>query len=127
MTKKILVIDDSLLIRRLISSAASVLSVECVGVSDGAKALEMLGAHPDDFSLVCLDWNMPNMDGFECLTAIRSDPRWKELPILMVTTEGSRDSILSALKAGATAYLTKPFAEPDLQAKLMDCLGMGFD
>jgi len=44
----------------------------------------------------------------------------------MITTEGSRDSILEALKAGATAYFTKPFNQQDLQLKIMDCLGLGF-
>jgi len=124
---KILIVDDSMLIRRLIDSAASVIGRECVGVSDGAKAIETLQSDPNGFALICLDWNMPNMNGFECLTAIRADPRWHEIPILMVTTEGSREAVLSALKAGATSYLTKPFSQQDLQTKLMDCLGMGLN
>jgi two-component system chemotaxis response regulator CheY len=124
---KILTVDDSMLIRRIISSAAAVIGQESVGVSDGLKALEALRADPEGYHLICLDWNMPNMNGYECLCAIRADPRWGKIPILMVTTEGSPDSILLALKAGATAYLTKPFSEQDLQAKLMDCLGLGFD
>ncbi|MEI6036030.1 MAG: response regulator [Verrucomicrobiae bacterium] len=124
---KILIVDDSALIRRLIESAASVLGRECVGVPDGIKALEALEAAPDGFAMVCLDWTMPKMDGLECLTAIRADPRWHAMPVLMVTSVSSCDSILIALKAGATGYLTKPFTEPDLLAKLMDCLGMGLD
>jgi DNA-binding response OmpR family regulator len=45
----------------------------------------------------------------------------------MLTTEGSRDAIIKAIKAGATAYMTKPFFEKDLAAKMLDCLGMGFE
>ena len=118
MTKKILVIDDSLLIRRLISSAASVLSVECVGVSDGAKALEMLGAHPDDFSLVCLDWNMPNMGGLDLAKAVRAHPAGKHVPILMVTARSMREDIITALSSDVNSYIVKPFTPAILKEKI---------
>lgn len=123
---KLLVVDDSLVMRRIIGSAAAIVGAECVEAGDGAQALARLEAAPDGFSLVCLDWNMPVMGGLEFLKALRADPRWAALPVLMITTEGSRDSILAALKAGATAYLTKPFNQQDLQLKIMDCLGLGF-
>jgi two-component system chemotaxis response regulator CheY len=61
----------------------------------------------------------------EFLKTLRTDPRWIDLPVLMITTEGSRDSIIEALKAGATGYLTKPFTQQDLHTKIMDCLGLG--
>jgi two-component system chemotaxis response regulator CheY len=70
---------------------------------------------------------MPNMNGLEFLTRIRADERWKTLPVLMLTTEGSKDAIITAIKAGATAYMTKPFFEKDLTTKMLDCLGMGFE
>ena len=124
---KILAVDDSMLIRRIVASAASVIGAECVGAPDGLIALGALEADPDGFSLVCLDWNMPNMNGLDFLIRIRADERWKSLPVLMLTTEGSRDAIITAIKAGATAYMTKPFSEKDLQAKMLDCLGMGFE
>ena len=124
---KILAVDDSMLIRRLVASAASVLGAECVLAEDGVIALGQLEADPSGFSLVCLDWNMPNMNGLDFLKHIRADDRWKELPVLMLTTEGSRDAIITAIKAGATAYMTKPFYEKDLQAKMLDCLGLGFE
>ena len=124
---KILAVDDSMLIRRLVASAASVLGAECVLAEDGVIGLSQLEADPSGFSLVCLDWNMPNMNGLDFLKHIRADDRWKELPVLMLTTEGSRDAIITAIKAGATAYKTKPFYEKDLQAKMLDCLGLGFE
>jgi two-component system chemotaxis response regulator CheY len=124
---KILAVDDSMLIRRLVASAASVLGAECVLAEDGVIGLSQLEADPSGFSLVCLDWNMPNMNGLDFLKHIRADDRWKELPVLMLTTEGSRDAIITAIKAGATAYMTKPFYEKDLQAKMLDCLGLGFE
>jgi two-component system chemotaxis response regulator CheY len=124
---KILAVDDSMLVRRIVASSSSVIGAECVGAPDGLIALGALEADPVGFSLVCLDWNMPNMNGLEFLTRIRADERWKSLPVLMLTTEGSRDAIITAIKAGATAYMTKPFFEKDLQARMLDCLGLGFE
>ena len=122
---KILVVDDSLVMRRIIGSAAGVLGAECIEAANGDLALKRLNAEPDAFNLVCLDWNMPVMSGYDFLKALRADSRWSALPVLMITTEGSRDSIIAALKAGATGYLTKPFNQQDLQSKIMDCLGLG--
>lgn len=124
---KILAVDDSMLVRRIVASAASVIGAECVGAADGLIALGYLEREVDGFSLVCLDWNMPNMNGLEFLTRIRAQERYKSLPVLMLTTEGSRDAIITAIKAGATAYMTKPFFEKDLTTKMLDCLGMGFE
>ena len=124
---KILAVDDSMLIRRIVASAASVLGAECVAAEDGKIGVDRLEADPSGFSLVCLDWNMPNMNGLDFLKHIRADDRWKDLPVLMLTTEGSRDAIIAAIKAGATAYMTKPFFEKDLTAKMLDCLGLGFE
>ncbi len=124
---KILAVDDSMLVRRIVASASSVIGAECVGAPDGLIALGALESDPQGFSLVCLDWNMPNMNGLDFLLRIRSDERWKSLPVLMITTEGSKEAIITAIKAGATAYMTKPFFEKDLQTKMLDCLGMGFE
>jgi CheY-like chemotaxis protein len=57
----------------------------------------------------------------------RGDNRFKEVPVLMLTTEGSQHSIVTAIKAGATSYMTKPFFEKDLQTRMLDCLGLGFE
>jgi two-component system chemotaxis response regulator CheY len=124
---KILAVDDSMLVRRIVASAASVIGAECVGAPDGLIALGEMEADPDGFSLICLDWNMPNMNGLDFLTRIRADERWKSVPVLMLTTEGSRDAIITAIKAGATAYMTKPFFEKDLTNKMLNCLGLGFE
>ncbi|MCX6937016.1 MAG: response regulator [Verrucomicrobia bacterium] len=122
---KILVVDDSAVMRRIVASSAALLGADCTGAGDGAQAIAQLESDPAGFQLVCLDWNMPVMGGLEFLYTLRNDPRWKDLPVLMITTEGSRDSIIAALKAGATGYLTKPFNQQDLQSKMIDCLGLG--
>lgn len=124
---KILAVDDSMMVRRLVASAASVLGAECDGAPDGLVALGMLEKEPAGYNLVVLDWNMPNMNGLDLLRRIRASDELKHIPVLMLTTEGSHQSIITAVKAGATAYMTKPFFEKDLQTRMLDCLGMGFE
>jgi two-component system chemotaxis response regulator CheY len=122
---KILAIDDSCLIRRIIESTASVLGAQCVPVSDPQTGLRELQADPSGFSLVCIDCNAPNSHGIQFLTDMRADERWLALPVLMFTPGGSRDAMLEAIKAGATAFMPKPFVKKDLQAKMLGCLGLG--
>ena len=122
---KILAVDDSCLIHRIVESTASVFGAQCVPVSDSQLALRTLEADPSGFSLVCIDCNTPDSHGFQFLTDMRADDRWLSLPVLMFTPGGSRDAMLEAIKAGATAFMTKPFVKKDLQAKMLGCLGLG--
>jgi two-component system chemotaxis response regulator CheY len=124
---KILAVDDSMMIRRIVSSAASAFGAECDGAPDGLAGLGMLEKEPTGYNLVVLDWNMPNMNGLDLLRKIRSTEELQHLPVLMLTTEGSHQAIITAIKAGATSYMTKPFFEKDLQARMLDCLGLGFE
>lgn len=121
---KILAVDDSLLIQRLVAQAASVVGAECVGARDGVQALKKLEESNGGFDLITLDWNMPNMNGYDTLVAIKNDDRFKHIPVLMLTTESGHETVVAALKAGATDYLTKPFTSQDLELKIMDCLGL---
>lgn len=107
---KILAVDDSCLIRRIVESTASVLGAQCVPVSDSQLALRALESDPSGFSLVCIDCNTPDSHGFQFLTDMRADERWLALPVLMFTL-GSRDAMLEAIKAGATAFMPKPFVK----------------
>ncbi|MFM8982294.1 MAG: response regulator, partial [Spartobacteria bacterium] len=100
---------------------------ECDGAEDGLVALGILEKEPTAYNLVVLDWNMPNMNGLDLLRKIRSTDKLKHIPVLMLTTEGSHLAIVTAIKAGATAYMTKPFIEKDLQTRMLDCLGLGFE
>jgi two-component system chemotaxis response regulator CheY len=122
---KILAVDDSCLIHRIVESTASVFGAQCVPVSDSQLALRALESDPSGFSLVCIDCNTSDSHGFQFLTDMRADERWLSLPVLMFTPGGSRDAMLEAIKAGATAFMTKPFVKKDLQAKMLGCLGLG--
>jgi len=72
-----------------------------------------------------LDWNMPGMNGYECLVALKKHPEFQTIPVMMVTTESEKDNIVKAIQAGAAHYMTKPFTIEELIKKIMECLGIG--
>lgn len=102
----VLVVDDSLMVRRQVSAALTAAGFRTIEASDGADALVMLDANPDAALVVC-DVNMPRMNGLELLEAAR--PRRPELPFLMLTTEGQPELIQSAKALGAKGWMVKPF------------------
>jgi CheY-like chemotaxis protein len=103
---KILIADDSLLIHRLIGALLPGASV--VGALDGSEALSRLAEHPD-VDLIVLDLNMPRMNGVEVVSQLRVDGVLARVPVVVMTTQGMEPSALTCLRAGARAYLRKPF------------------
>ena len=87
---------------------------------DGAIALNMVKAQPFDF--VVSDINMPNMNGFELLKAIKADESLKYLPVLMVTAEARKEDIVLAAQSGAAGYIVKPFTKATLEEKVTKIL-----
>ena len=120
--KKILSVDDSGTMRRIIGRAVQVLGHDFLEASNGLEALEIMKAHSQDIALVILDVNMPEMDGMETLARIKADPDFKAIPVMMLTTDSDRSRIIQAVQAGAANYLTKPFSQDDLLAKIAACL-----
>ncbi len=121
---KILSIDDSGIIRKIIKSSVGVLGYDFIEAEDGEEALKLLSDEYNEIGLILLDWNMPGLDGYELLKILKSDDRYKEIPVMMVTTESEKSNIIRAIKAGAINYLTKPFSNEDLLTKIMECLGV---
>jgi two-component system chemotaxis response regulator CheY len=120
---KILVVDDSSTMRRIIMNTLKSLGYEnVVQAADGVEAWEALQQNPD-IGLLMTDWNMPNMNGLELVKKIRADERYKNLPIIMVTTEGGKKEVIMALKAGVNNYIVKPFDKKTLKEKLEAILG----
>lgn len=120
---KVLVVDDSAIMRKVIEQILEMLGHEAVPAANGVEAFERLKEH-DDVQLILLDWNMPEMDGRAVLERMRADERTADLPIMMVTTESEMEQVEVALNAGASEYLMKPF---DHQALLEKLLLLGFD
>ena len=120
---KLLIVDDSSTMRRIIKNTLARLNYKDVAEGeDGLDAWEYLDDHPD-VEMLITDWNMPNMNGLELVKKVRSDPRFEELPIIMVTTEGGKAEVITALKAGVNNYIVKPFTPQVLKEKLGAVLG----
>lgn len=109
---RILVVDDSPFMIRLVTYILESAGYETASAENGKVALEMIAEESPD--LVFLDTMMPEMDGLETLAALRSNPRTKDLPVLMLTAKTQADDHRIALDAGANGYLTKPFHQADV-------------
>ncbi|HEY7426520.1 MAG TPA: response regulator [Gemmataceae bacterium] len=112
-----LVIDDSRVTRMIIGTILREIGMEVLEAGDGLEALEQLNRHPD-IELLLVDWNMPRMNGFDLLRAVRAQPDYDKVRILMVTSEAQGGQVIAALGAGANEYLMKPFTKDVLVAKL---------
>ena len=106
MAKTILIVDDSASIRQMVSFALKSDGHNVIEAADGVEALAKAKAHAID--LVLTDQNMPNMDGFTMVKALRGLPQFAKTPILMLTTEFSDDKKMEGKGAGANGWLVKP-------------------
>ncbi|MDX2073358.1 MAG: response regulator [Alphaproteobacteria bacterium] len=107
MAKKILTVDDSKTMREMVAFTLKSAGYEILEAEDGKAALAALGGIKID--AVITDLNMPNMNGFELIRALRADPAYKFTPILMLTTEGDGSKKEEGKAAGATGWIVKPF------------------
>lgn len=123
MTKKILSVDDSSTMRRMVGRVVATLGHELLEASNGVEALDVLRKNHEDVALVVLDVNMPELDGEQVLLAMKHDPTLKDIPVMMLTTESERGRILRFIQEGAANYLMKPFTAEDLATKIAGCLG----
>lgn len=122
---KLLSVDDSAIIRKIIRGASDVLGYDLIEASNGSEAMAIMETEHEQVGLILLDWNMPVMNGIETLKALQGDLRYKDIPVMMVTTEGGKTNIVEAVKAGARHYLVKPFTPEDLATRIMEALGLG--
>jgi two-component system chemotaxis response regulator CheY len=114
---KILVVDDSATMRRIVLNALKEGGyTDVIEASDGKDALEKLMTDKIDF--IITDWNMPNMSGLEFTRAVRSETFIQHIPILMVTTRGVKQDIVEALQARVNNYIVKPFTPQLLKEKI---------
>ena len=106
-----LVIDDSRVMRTVLGRELLKLGYEVQEAPDGQAAVEALeAAAADELPDLCtIDWNMPVMDGLAFVQTVRQRPEWRQITLMMVTTEGEHGQLVRALAAGAHEYLIKPF------------------
>jgi two-component system chemotaxis response regulator CheY len=108
--------------RRIVAGAREELGFTTLQAGDGQQALDVLDQE-GEVDLACIDWNMPVMDGLTFVTKVRANPLWRNITLMMVTTESEHGQIVRALAAGAHEYLIKPFT-PDAIRDKLDLLGL---
>ena len=112
MGKKVLTVDDSKTMREMVSFTLKNAGFDVMEAEDGKHALSVLNGGGVD--VVITDLNMPNMNGFELIRALRADPNYKFTPILMLTTEADDAKKSEGKNAGATGWIVKPFSPEKL-------------
>lgn len=123
MANKVLSVDDSATMRRMVGRVLATLGMDLLEAGNGQEALEILERESSDVALVILDVHMPIMDGQQTLEAIKKDERFRNIPVMMLTTETERAKVIGFVQAGAANYLVKPFSHEDLVTKIASCLG----
>ena len=121
MAKVIMTADDSASIRQMVSFTLKQAGYEVVEAVDGQDALNKLNA--DSVNMLITDLNMPNMDGIELIRQSRTNPQYKFMPIIMLTTESQDSKKQEGKKAGATGWIVKPFKPEQLLAVVKKVLG----
>jgi two-component system chemotaxis response regulator CheY len=114
---QILIVDDSSTIRRMVkTSLADTPGGQFAEAATGFEAIEQLAVAP--ISLMVLDLNMPDMHGFEVLKFVRDHKKYRDLPVIVLTTRGDEANRLAALGAGASDFMTKPFLPAELARRV---------
>jgi two-component system chemotaxis response regulator CheY len=124
---KFLIVDDFSTMRRIIRNLLKDSGFsEAEEADDGLQGLHKLQSNNFDF-VIC-DINMPNMNGFELLDAVKADEKLKHIPFLMVTAEARKEDIVLAAQKGASGYIVKPFSKATLEDKIkLICSKCGLD
>ena len=115
---RILLVDDDLGVREVVSAMLEAVGFEVVGESSGEEGLAKLARAR--FDLVVLDWTLPGMSGLELCRAVRA--RWARLPVLFLTANATTQDVVEAFAGGADDYVVKPFRAPELGARIFGLL-----
>ncbi len=120
MNKVVMVVDDAESIRKFIMFALRAQGCKVIQAKDGMDALEKL-AH-EQVDLIITDLNMPNMNGFDLVKAVRDDQRYQEIPVIILSSLSSEEEQQMGKDLGATAYLVKPFDQKRIQYEVLKYL-----
>jgi two-component system, chemotaxis family, chemotaxis protein CheY len=110
MRKKVLIIDDSVSVRRQVSGVLAQAGFEVLEASDGLNGADQIRAQ-SDLALVICDVNMPKLNGLDMLESLKDEIALRALPVVMLTTEGQPDAMARAKRSGAKGWIVKPFKE----------------
>jgi len=112
-----LIVDDSDVIRKILTAYLQKLGFQVTAAVNGREALEQL-QRMGKADIALVDWNMPEMDGIAFLREVRANVDYDTLPVMMVTTNSELKHVSQALEAGANEYIMKPFTADMLREKL---------
>ncbi|HEU0305973.1 MAG TPA: response regulator, partial [Lysobacter sp.] len=118
----VMVVDDSVTMRKVTGRVLERNNFEVLTAKDGLDALEKMVEHVPD--LMLLDIEMPRMDGYELATAMKADPRLRNVPIVMITSRTGEKHRQRAFDIGVNRYLGKPYQEPELLRNVFELLGI---
>lgn len=113
MEKNVLVVDDSATVRKFVSVSLNMQGFKVVTACDGMDALEKLPS--ENVDLIITDLNMPNMDGFELIRALRENPQYRDLPVIILSSLNDTVSKETGSKLGIESYVVKPFSLEKIQ------------
>jgi two-component system, chemotaxis family, chemotaxis protein CheY len=119
MAPDVLVVDDSAAIRKILQRVLRQTGMDINTIheaGDGQEAIELLKLHKP--ALILTDINMPKMDGLQLLAALKASEAWRNIPVVMITTEGGETKVGEAVKLGAAGYVRKPFTADQIKEKL---------
>jgi two-component system, cell cycle response regulator len=122
MSKKVLTIDDSKTVRIIIAKHLTPFGVQILEAENGEQGVAR--AREGNPDLILLDYNMPVMDGYHTLTELKSDPALKNIPVMMLTTETVKDTVLKLIKLGLKDFIAKPFTRELLLQKINPILSL---
>ena len=128
MSFNVLIVDDSNAMRAVIKKIISMSGFKmdkCLDAGNGREALDTL-AH-EWVDVIISDINMPEMNGLELLARLKQDDLYKEIPVIMISTEGSEERMREALHGGAQGFIKKPFLPEELRKKLYEIIGVSND
>jgi|SRR3989339_1711326 len=118
--KRILIVDDSASLRRIIHQALNIFEVEVAEAESAKAAFAQLAQGKTD--LILLDWHMPEQDGLSFYLEMQGNEAYKNIPVIMLTAEDHKESMLKAIRTGIRHYLTKPFTHEDLLIRVVQIL-----
>ena len=128
MSFNLMIVDDSNAMRAVIRKIVSISGFKvdrCFEANNGREALEMLAK--DWVDVIISDINMPEVNGIELLNALKHDDLYKDIPVIMVSTEGSHERMQEVLAHGAKGFIKKPFLPENLKRLLHEVIGVGED
>lgn len=126
MSFNVLIVDDSGSMRAVIKKVVTISGFQmdkCLEAGNGREALEILATNWID--IIISDINMPEVNGLELLEELQKNETLKEIPVIMITTEGSAERMQEAFKRGAKGFVKKPFLPDEIKKILCDVIGVG--